>query len=178
MEVRSFVGNGIRNALLLSLPENGKDKIEEALFAFQEYYSLHSEDNTRPYPGITELLFRLEKEGYGMGVVSNKRDENVKPLIGKYFPQIPLAIGEREGIRRKPAPDSVLEAMNLLGCQKEECVYIGDSDVDVLTAIHAGVIPIAVTWGFRDEAVLLEAGAKFMANTPQELYEIIRKILG
>ena len=176
-EIRAFLGNGARNLLQQSLPDHKKDRVDEALAIFQPIYALHSQDTTSPYPGITPLLEQLKKDGFGLGIVSNKPDFAVQTLGKNHFPIIPFAVGEREGIRRKPNPDSVLEAMRALGSTQGECVYVGDSEVDVATAIAAGIPCIAVTWGFRDREALAEAGATVFADTAEELYERIGELI-
>ncbi|MBQ4323403.1 MAG: HAD hydrolase-like protein, partial [Clostridia bacterium] len=113
-ETRRFLGNGARNLLARSLPEGTDEETVSALLPeYQSWYLAHSEIATAPYEGISEMLDELRKKGVKMAVVSNKGDLQVKPLVKKYFPQIPIAIGEREGIRRKPCTDTVEEAMRL-----------------------------------------------------------------
>lgn len=174
-EVRSFVGNGIRAALSLALPEGEKEKIEEALPVFQEYYRLHSNCHTKPFAGVKTLLSRLQEEGYEMAVVSNKKEEYTRALVREHFPQIRVAVGETEGLQRKPAPDLVFLALHLLGAKKEDCIYVGDTQVDVKTAENAALRFLGVSWGFRSRGELIRAGAKNISSTPEELYETIRE---
>lgn len=176
-QVRSFVGNGIRNALLLAMGDGSGDRIDEALEIYHRYYGEHSLDQTCPYEGILPLLSRLREEGFQIGIVSNKGNENVKVLAKRFFPQTTVAIGEMPEKQRKPAPDLVWEAMRELGTEKESCVYIGDSDVDVFTAQNAGIPCVSVTWGFRSVKELKEAGATVFADTPEELYDKICEVL-
>ena len=176
-QVKAYVGNGIRNALTLAIGEGAEEKIEDALEYFHRYYRQHSLDYTCPYDGILPLLSRLQEEGFQIGIISNKGDENVKILAKRFFPQVSLALGEVPDRKRKPAPDSVWSAMKTLGASTEECVYIGDSDVDVFTAKNAGIPCIAVTWGFRSVAQLKEAGATVFAATVEELYQRICEVL-
>ena len=176
-EVRSYLGNGSERLMRAVLPKN----INEADFAkyleeYKAYYEGHKEEKTGPYPRIPELLWELHRRGLKIGVVSNKFDLAVKGLCKKYFsPCIDGAVGEMEsaGIRRKPAPDMVFAAAEWLGVAIEDCLYVGDSEVDILTAENAGMDCVSVCWGFRDEGELREAGAKRLAHTAAELRKII-----
>ena len=174
-EVRSFVGNGYRQLFRLACPEGTPDEIQEqALAVFNEYYLAHDEDHTAPYPGIPELLDRLADRGIPLAVVSNKGDAAVRDLMDSIFPGTFAAVaGEREGVRRKPAPDTVLEVMRQLGLEATDIVYVGDSEVDVATAANAGCDCIAVTWGYRSVEQLQQAGATVMADTCEEVADII-----
>ena len=135
-EVRQFVGNGVRLLMIRAVPDGERNPLFEETFAlFKEYYGKHCNDNTKPYAGVVELIETLKEKGYAVAIVSNKIDFAVKELNDLYFKGIvPVAIGEKEGIRRKPAPDTVYEALKELGKTKEEAVYVGDSDVDLETA--------------------------------------------
>jgi len=174
-EVRSFVGNGIRNLVERSVPQGMQaDTLERVFCAFKSHYAENCEVNTVPYEGITELLSKLKAEGYLLGVVSNKADSAVKTLIEHYFPStFDSVIGERAGVRRKPAPDSVLETVNALGADIKQTVYIGDSEVDAVTAENAGCDCVLVSWGFRERA-LLESFNKPLADSADELYDLIK----
>ncbi|MBR4288745.1 MAG: HAD family hydrolase [Clostridia bacterium] len=176
-EIRAFVGNGIGRLLTLALPEDKKDAIDKILPTFREYYGSHSEISTCPYEGILSLLDRLKAEGYVLAVISNKPDSALQPLVKKYFPFIEFAVGEREGIRRKPFPDSIEEALLHLGVNKNEVLYVGDSEVDVETAANAKIPCIAVTWGFRDRDELIAGGAAHLADTVDELYKLICELI-
>lgn len=160
-EVRCFVGNGIRKLIERAIPGGTEHPgYEEIYDAFCAHYGAHCMDATEPYPGIDSLLDWLTKAGYRMAIVSNKADFAVKRLNRIYFgDQIPVAIGEREGIRKKPAPDTVLQALRELGVERERAVYVGDSDVDIETARNSGMDLISVSWGFRSREFLLEHGA-------------------
>lgn len=176
-EVRLAVGNGVVKLVENLLPEENEETREKFLEIFRPYYELHASDKSRPYEGLPAVLERLQKEGYVCGIVSNKPDQATRSIGTAFFPSFPLALGQREDIPRKPNAAPVEFALNTLGGTKSECIYIGDSEVDVLTAQNAGVPCIGVTWGFRDEDVLKKAGAKHLAHTPEELYERIREIL-
>lgn len=173
-EVRAFVGNGIGRLIERAVPKGSDDAEKQAVLeSFTSYYKEHSADKTKPYNGITDVLNTLKKQGCQLAVVSNKADFAVQSLCESYFPGIfTFVVGEREGIRRKPAPDSVYEVLEQLKTAKKDAVYIGDSDVDVKTAENAGIDLIAVTWGFRTREVLAETGAGVFAKTPEELLSI------
>jgi len=178
-EVRRFVGNGVRKLIELAVPEMGEKhpKFGQVLDSFVAHYGEHSRDKTRPYDGIMETLDRFAAQGVKLAIVSNKIDFAVKALSRDYFgDRMESAVGDDPSRRKKPAPDSVLEAMRQMDVGAGECVYVGDSDVDVITARNAGIPCIGVTWGFRDEACLRGAGAVHIAHTTGELLDIIEKL--
>ena len=148
--------------------------LDEMVKIFRAYYDQHCLDHTRPYDGIPELIRELDRKGIKMAIVSNKVDSAVKELAARFFPEISVAIGEREGIRRKPAPDTVFQAMKELSADPESTVYIGDSDTDIMTARNAGLDEILVSWGFRGRQFLTEHGAKTICDTPDEVYDVIK----
>ena len=168
-EMRRFFGNGILYALQQAEPDVSQEELAKVVKVFRGYYEEHCLDNTKPYAGVAELVRELKKQGFLMAIVSNKVDGAVKELAERFFPEIPVAIGEREGIRRKPAPDTVFQAMKELGVSAEESVYVGDSEVDLATARAAGLPCISVLWGFRDRDLLVETGADCFAATPEEV---------
>lgn len=170
-EVRSFVGNGVRRLMELSVPEGFDNPAFEETFAkFREYYGVHCNDKTRAYDGVLELIRELKNEGYALAIVSNKLDLAVKELSEIYFEGIiKVAIGEKEGVAKKPAPDTVYAALKELDMPAETAVYVGDSEVDVMTAKNSGLPCISVLWGFRDEAFLRENGATQFARTADEV---------
>ena len=172
-DVRRFVGNGVRKLMERAIPDGEKNPDFEATFAtFREYYMHHSLDNTRPYPGIIETLEALKEQGCRLAVVSNKMMAATKELCQHFFAEtIEVAIGENEaaGIRKKPAPDTVFEALRQLGEEKDSAVYVGDSDVDLETASNSGLPCISVLWGFRDRDFLIQHGAKTFISAPSEL---------
>ncbi len=165
-DIKSFVGNGVHKLIERSLPDGTGEKDAEKVFEeFRKYYSAHCSDYTKPYDGIKELLNELLSCGMIIAVVSNKSDAEVKKLTRKYFGEcVDAAIGEREGIRRKPCPDSVNELLMMLGTEHSEAIYIGDSEVDIETARNAEIDMIAVSWGFRSEQTLSESGASAIAR--------------
>lgn len=177
-EVRAFVGNGIRKLMIRAVPGGEESPaFEQTLSDFTAHYAQHSRDRTRPYDGVMEMLDALSQKGVQHAIVSNKIDFAVKELSSLYFGErMCAAIGDDPSRERKPAPDSVFEAMRLMNVSKAEAVYVGDSDVDVLTARNAGIPCVAVSWGFRDETCLKDAGAEYIARTPQELQEMIERL--
>ncbi len=177
-EVRAFVGNGIRKLIERAVPENtDKETVEKTLEIFKKYYDIHCNENTRAYDGVISLIEDLSKEGYKLAIVSNKVDSAVKELNKIYFSKyISVAIGEREGVRKKPAPDTVITALNELESSKEEAIYVGDSDVDIATAENSGLPCISVLWGFRDKDFLIKHGAKYFADTPEDVKILLEKL--
>lgn len=174
-EVRHFVGNGVKRLMELSVP-GGFDNpdFERAYGLFREHYVKHCNDLTDLYPGIRELLRTLKREGFRMAIVSNKYYEGVQALKEQYFTEyLDVAIGEKEGIRKKPAPDTVLAALKELGLAKERAVYVGDSEVDLATAKNTGMDCITVGWGFRTRAEQERAGAKVFVDQPMEIMELL-----
>lgn len=174
-EIRGFVGNGVRLLMQRSVPEGTDDAQFETVFAtFRQYYMLHSLDTTKPYEGISELLHELKCRGCRLAVVSNKMMAATQELIAHFFPDVEVAIGEHEaaGIRKKPAPDTVFQALRQLGVGPEDAVYVGDSDVDIQTARHAGLHCISVLWGFRDRAFLEAHGATTFISQPMDLLDV------
>ena len=177
-EVRGYIGNGI----VMLLSRAAKDRAREAdaqkmLCDFKEYYAAHCQDKTRPYDGVMDLLQSLKADGRKIGVVSNKVDFATKGLCEAYFGDyIDVAIGENEegGVRKKPAPDSVFEAMRILAVEPADTVYIGDSEVDIQTAKNAGLTCISVLWGFKDREFLLLNGATRLVATMEELKAVLQ----
>lgn len=174
-EVRKFVGNGIHKLIERAVPEGStEDEVEHVFIAFREHYLVHCQDKTKPYDGIISMLDTLNHMGYALAIVSNKADAAVKKLSADYFSdEITVAIGEKEGVKRKPAPDSVYEALRELGVEKEDAIYVGDSDVDIATAKNAGLPCISVTWGFREEAFLKTQEPDYLIHTPEDIFVIL-----
>ncbi|MCR5148227.1 MAG: HAD family hydrolase [Eubacterium sp.] len=174
-EVRSFVGNGIKNLIRrAAAPGTTEEVIEQMFECYKPYYDEHCLDKTGTYDGIPELLEVLYNKGYSLAIVSNKVDSAVKELNERFFSKyVKVAIGEKPGIRRKPAPDTVETALSELGISAEDAVYVGDSDVDVATAANSGLPCISVLWGFRDKEFLVEHGGKIFVDTPEEVVSIV-----
>ncbi len=172
-DVRRFVGNGVRVLMERAVPGGvANPKFEKALADFRAHYMVHSLDTTMPYPGVLDMLAELKRRGKRMAVVSNKFYAATQELCRHFFgDSIEVAIGEREGIRKKPAPDTVEEALRQLGVGKQGAVYVGDSDVDVATAANSGLPCISVLWGFRDRDFLVAHGAGTFVTEPAELLD-------
>ncbi len=174
-EVRKAVGNGARNLILRSLPGKETDPpLEQVLADYQAYYDrLCVDGKTCPYPGVLEQLEQVAKK-YPMAIVSNKPDISVKPLCEKFFPGI-YALGASDDTPRKPAPDMVRKAMAAM--DMESCIYVGDSEVDVLTARNTGVPCLSVLWGFRDREELVAAGATHFCENVQAMGAMLENLI-
>lgn len=173
-QVREFVGNGAQTLIRLALPGKADDPDAMAVLrTFRDYYDTHCQIKTKPYPGIPEAITALAD--HPMAIVSNKPDAAVKQLSALYFHGM-SARGEGADCPRKPAPDMVQQAMQMLGTK--HCIYIGDSEVDILTAQNAGIPCLSVTWGFRDREALQRAGGTHFCDDPARLPEIIKEMVG
>ena len=172
-DIRRFVGNGVRKLMERAVPQGEENpRFQQTLDAFRGHYTAHGTDTTKPYPGIIQLLATLKEEGKMVAVVSNKFDAATKALCSHFFHSlIDVAIGESERVRKKPAPDTVEEALRVLGATKEKAVYVGDSDVDIQTAQNSGMPCISVTWGFRDRDFLVSHGALNLVDSPEEILD-------
>ena len=180
-DIRRFVGNGVRLLMERAVPDGAQNpRFEDTFASFRQHYMQHSLDTTRPYDGIPELIHELKNRGCQMAVVSNKMMAATQELVHHFFPDIPVAIGEHEaaGIRKKPAPDTVYEALRQLGIihhpssiihQTSDIVYVGDSEVDIETARNSGLPCISVLWGFRSCDFLLAHGATTFAEHPLDI---------
>lgn len=174
-EVRQFVGEGVRKLIYRALPDSEKERTDEVLAVFEKHYDKNKENKTRPYDGITEMLKEV-CAGYKTAIVSNKYNAAVEALRDKLFAPVKVAVGERDGLAKKPAPDMVEYALKLLGSDKADAVYVGDSNVDILTARNSGLPIIAVSWGFRPKSMLIEMGADIIIDNPSELMGAIKKL--
>ncbi len=175
-EVRQFVGNGIKKLLERALPSNySEEQVLQAMDTiFLPYYRAHCADCTKPYDGILDLLKRLKENGYVVMVLSNKADAAVQQLCAQYFPNLlDACYGEREGVPKKPAPDAICNILKEWNITKEDAVFIGDSEVDVITSKNAGLDLIAVDWGFRSAQTLKDTGATRIASTPKQLLKML-----
>ena len=175
-EIRAFVGDGA-----VKLCERALGDLKEpaltgrVLTAFRAHYADNMDVETAPYPGVIKLLIELKRTGIARAVVSNKYDAAVQKICTRYFPDlIDIAVGEGNGMPPKPAPDSTLHAMESLAIASEEAIYVGDTDVDVMTATNAGLACIGVTWGFRSRSVLERAGVAYIVDTADDLLKMIR----
>lgn len=170
-DVRRFVGNGIKKLIERAVPNGlANPQYNYVYEVFMEHYLKHNLDTTRPYDGVLELLAELKRRGRKMAVVSNKYCTATEALCRHFFNDyISVAIGESETVRKKPSPDSVLEAMRRLGADPATTVYVGDSEVDVATARNCHLPCISVLWGFRDKDFLVKNGATVFADKPIEI---------
>ena len=173
-ELRRFVGNGALNQIRLSCPEGtGEETVQKVLAVYKPYYTAHCQIKTRPYEGILEELAQL-REKYPIAIVSNKPDSAVKALCARHFPGL-YALGETADCPRKPSPDMVHKAVAAIGA--DTCIYVGDSEVDVLTANNAGVPCLSVLWGFRDKEDMETAGAEYFCEKTADLIEKLEEII-
>ena len=177
-EVKAVLGNGVAHLMRQSLPASiSDDEFTNYLDEFKAYYGEHLQDYTAPYPGMLDVLDTLRAKGYKLAIVSNKIQEGITPLNKEYFGDcLPVAIGERPGLQRKPAPDMVLQALKELDSTQSESIYIGDSEVDVATANNSGLLCIGVTWGFRDEQLHKDLGVKYIARKAEDIVMIIEAL--
>lgn len=173
-EVRRFVGNGIKKLIERAVPDGtANPEYNNVYEVFMQHYLKHSLDTTQPYDGILPLLAVLKRRGSKMAIVSNKYCTATEALCQHFFSDyISVAIGESETIRKKPAPDSVFEAMRRLDADPASAVYVGDSEVDVATARNSGLPCISVLWGFRDKDFLLQNGASAFVEKPMDILEM------
>ncbi|MCC8168581.1 MAG: HAD-IA family hydrolase [Clostridiales bacterium] len=174
-EIRKFVGNGALRLIERSVPDGQQNPAFEDVYEdFQKYYAAHCNIKTKAYPGVLALLAELKKRGVAMAVVSNKPDGAVKTLCEKYFGEyISVAMGDAPGRERKPAPDTVEAAMEAIGADPRQTIYVGDSEVDIRTAENAGLFHVLVTWGFREPEFLLANGAKRLIHSAEALLDYI-----
>ncbi|MCR5161815.1 MAG: HAD family hydrolase [Lachnospiraceae bacterium] len=174
-DVRRNMGNGARYLLSHMMPQ-GTDTpgFDGILAEYGEYYKAHCKELTAPFPGIMDMLRKLKKAGIRMAIVSNKGDEAVKELSSVYFEDLmDSAVGERQGIRRKPEPDSLLAAAAEMGAEKDRILYVGDSEVDYETAKRAGMRCVLVEWGFRDKEDLEALQPDYLISSAEELVGIV-----
>lgn len=176
-EVRGFVGNGVRKLIERALPNGSENPdFEKCLETFKKNYSENMYNKTAPYNGIIEMLNKIKAKGYKIAVVSNKFDTAVKELCKRYFPDlIDYAAGENEacGIKKKPAPDTVLKTLAELGLNTNDAIYSGDSEVDIMTAKNSNMPCISVSWGFKDNEFLIKNGAEIIINKPDEIFKYL-----
>lgn len=178
-QVRSFINNGVVKLIERSLsadPGVYNEALKQRLLKdYTAYYNSHYYEETRPYDGIAEVLIRLKADGMLLACVSNKDDEPAKRLIDRFFPGIfDYVTGAKEGIERKPSPEPVERCLNLLGVENSEAVYVGDSEVDIMTAMNCEMDSISCTWGYRSRKFLVENGALFICTEPIDLRNIMR----
>lgn len=177
-EVRMMVGNSVIYLIEQALPKDtDKASFDRCLSTFEAHYKTNMRNKTAPYDGVMQMLDKLSTAGYKLAVVSNKPDVFTKQLVSELFGQyISIAIGRSEDMPRKPAPDTVWYALDLLQSRIENAVYVGDSEVDVLTAKNSGMPCIGCLWGFRDRETLESAGAEYIISSTDELFGLIKTI--
>lgn len=170
-KVRRSVGNGARKLIFRVVPEGTDPALTERVLAFYKpWYDAHCRVKTRPYAGVPELMARLRDRGIAQAIISNKPDPAVQELARAFFPGLlETAVGESAAVRTKPNPDAILAAVKQMGVPLEQCVYVGDSEVDVEAARNAGLDCISVSWGFRSVEQLLAAGAARIVSDPAGL---------
>lgn len=173
-EIRSFVGNGISKLIERVLPAGMENlDYDNVLKEFILQYAKNEDANTCPYEGVLEVLDSLVQSGYELAINSNKHNDAVQVLAKRFFPQVRIALGAREGVNVKPNPQGVFDILNFFKEDFEKVFFVGDSDVDVMTAKNAKITSVGVTWGYRSKQSLVEAGADYVIDKPIELLEIL-----
>jgi len=171
---RHFVGDGVHTLIQRIIPAGTPENTAAACLArYREAYSRRWNDTTVPYDGITELLDGLVERGLRLAVLSNKPDDFTRRCVEEFLPAYPwsMILGMRDGVPRKPDPAGVHEILRHLDIAPEECLYLGDTDTDMKTAVAAGVFPVGVLWGFRDREELIQSGAEFVIEHPRQLLQ-------
>lgn len=170
-EVTAFIGNGVRVLIKRSVQEDTSEELYEKVFSdYQAFYRVHYMDKTVPYEGMKDILLKLKERGLKLAVISNKNDTETKLLMEHFFPGIfDIVYGSMDGIPRKPAPDMVFKTVDELGLSVKDCLYIGDSEVDIATAHNADMDVLSVAWGSRTPEFLKECGATMIISKPSEL---------
>ena len=173
-ELKPHLGWGVGHLMRAILPELPQEKVDEVLDHYRPYYARHARDKSHPFDGILPMMERLKANGLPLAILSNKPDAAVQPLARQYFSDlVSLAVGELEGVRRKPHPDMVEAAARQLNVPLARCLYVGDTEVDIDTAKNAGIDCACVTWGFRTREQLKQAGASIIVDTPEALASYI-----
>lgn len=181
-QYRNFIGNGadnlIRRMAAYDFGDCPEEKIRALRREYDAFYAARPAYLVTPYEGIPELLFELAEKGMLLAVNSNKPDDMTRAVVAEVFPKarFSMILGQREGLPRKPDPAAVDEILSALGAKKEECVYIGDSEVDLATAKNAEVAAISATWGFRSREALENAGAKLFADLPSQIPALLAQL--
>ena len=174
--LKPHLGWGVSTLMRRWLPDLTDAQRDEVLAFYKPYYAAHAGDKSRPFPGIDDMLRRLRALGLALAIVSNKPDAAVQPLARDWFSDtIQLAVGEVEGVRRKPHPDMLEATAKQLGLPLDRCLYVGDSEVDIDTARNAGIDCVCVSWGFRTREQLADAGATVIIDAPLELVTFVEE---
>lgn len=173
---RQFVGEGVVKLVQRAVPEAQVALRESVLGAYRTRYAERLLDRTRPFPGVTALLEALAEDGLALGVLSNKPDAPTQQLVRALFPHVPFraVYGERAGVPRKPDPTAALALAGELGVAPQACAFVGDTPVDMGCARRAGMFALGVSWGFRPEPLLREAGADVVAHAAPEVLAHVR----
>lgn len=179
-DYRQFVGSGVRVLFGRALPQRAADEatVTRCAERFQVEYALRWNVATRPYDGVAEMLDQVRRRNLKMAVLSNKPDGFTRRCVEYYLAVWPLdpVLGQREGIPRKPDPAGVLEILDLWQIPPQQCLYLGDSNIDMQTATAAGVLPIGATWGFRTADELVRNGARHLVHQPTELIALLDRL--
>ena len=179
---KKFVGDGIPKLIERAIPKSarGTDFSLKVLDYFMEHYRVHYHDKTCAYNGIPALLEQLRHSGIKIAVISNKAQEMAEKVVNKLFGDMgdmfDMVAGKREGYPAKPDPALTLEVIAGLGAEPRECVFAGDSGMDMAVAVNCGAVPVGVLWGFRTKEELLQNGAEYLAEKPNDIFEIIKRI--
>jgi phosphoglycolate phosphatase len=175
-----YIGDGVRALVTRALPQDvlEKEDIDARVAEYQKHYQDTWHDQTRPYTGMLETLGDLSARGQKLAVLSNKPDHFTKLCCAHFFPHVRFGpvLGAREGVPRKPDPAAALEICRELGVKPDDCVFVGDSGIDMQTAVNAGMLPVGVRWGFRGEAELIEHGAKELVSHPDDLVCLVSEV--
>ena len=174
-EYKHMVGNGIPKLVERFAPV-GTDQttLDQAFEEFMDWYGVHKEDKTAPYPGMNEAALRLKEAGVSIAVLSNKADEMAGPVVEYYYPGVfPLVQGALSGVPTKPDPTLLHKLMERMGAKPEQTLFVGDSNVDIRTAKNGNLTSCGVLWGFRSRQELEAEGADYLAETPAELIKVV-----
>ena len=177
-EIQTFIGNGVNKLIERAIPQGKENQyFEECLKIFKTHYSQNMMNKTMPYDKTEEMLIKLKTKNIKIAVLSNKFDKATKELCDYYFPKlIDIAVGESDETPKKPNPLGLLKIINDLNLTKEECVYVGDSEVDILTAKNANIECISVDWGYKSKDFLIQNEAKTIVSSPEKLLKMILEI--
>ena len=172
-----FVGNGLRNLVYRTFPENRRDdrNVDRGLANLRDEYSRRWDNKTKPYKRIPEILIALKERNLKMAVLSNKADDFTNLMVKKLLPggKFDMVFGERPGVPKKPAPQGALEIARALEVKPSECLYLGDTGIDMKTAVSAGMYPMGVLWGFRKAEELVENGARILIAEPSVVLDLL-----
>ncbi len=179
-EYKYFAGDGMPKMIERALPKESSDSdtVSKILPVFLDYYGMHYCDNTCAYEDMPELINHLKAKGIKVAVCTNKAQEMADKVVSKLYGNcFDLVFGKRDGIPPKPDPTAALESMKMLGAKPNECVFVGDSKMDVMTGVNSGAYPVGVLWGFRKKDELISGGAKSIIRKPKELLAIMDNLL-